>query len=100
MATFNELWSRYGRDRRPANIGATAGGVAIGELDNEIQDVASSYAGLRRDVGAWRVARLGLALASVERILPLVEPPATKAYFVRLAELARATLAEIATDEA
>ena len=100
MATFDELWGRYGRDRRPGNIGATIGGVAIGELDDEIQDVASSYAGLRREVGAWRVGRLGLALAELERLLPLVEPPATRAYCDRLAALARAALAEIATGEA
>ena len=100
MATAEELWSRYGRDPRPANLGAVIGGVRIGDLDDEIQDVAGSYAGLRRELGAWRVARLGLALAQVEQLLPVIEPSATKAYFERLAELARATLAEIAIDEA
>lgn len=100
MAKFDELWAGYSRERRPANLGAWVNGVAIGDLDDEIQDVAGSYAGLRGKLGAWRAARLGLALAEVERILPGLEPAETRAYFERLAALARAALAEIASQEA
>ncbi|HTE45249.1 MAG TPA: hypothetical protein VK636_08420 [Gemmatimonadaceae bacterium] len=99
MATFSELWAAYGRDPRPANIGASINGVLIGELDDEVQDVAGSYAGLGADVGAWRAARLGLALERITRVLPLIEPENTRAYFERLASLARSALAEIANEE-
>lgn len=100
MASFQDLWAQYSRDPRPANIGAVVDGVRIGDLDDEIQDVAGSYAGLRADLDAKRVARLGLALQTVTRLLPLLEPPATQRYFARLAALARSILAEIADREA
>ena len=96
MATFDELVMAYGGEKRPANLGARVEGVLIGELDDEVQDVTGSYAGLRDEVGAWRVARLGLALAEIERILPAIEPAATRVYFEHLALLARAALIEIA----
>ena len=51
-------------------------------------------------VGAWRVARLGLALGEITRVLPDIRPPATQAYFAQVAALARAALAEIAAGEA
>ena len=100
MATFDDLWAAYGRDPRPANIGGQVAGIPLGELDDEIQDVAGSYAGFRAEIGAWRVARLGLALDQLGHILPAIEPAATKAYFERLALLARAALGEIAEEEA
>ena len=100
MATFHELWRAYGNEPRPANIGARVDGILIGDLDDEIQDIAGSYAGLRAEVGTWRVARLGLALAEVTRILPRLEPEPTRRYFERLATLARAALVEIANREA
>ena len=100
MATFDELWVTYGRDSRPANIGGQVAGIPLGDLDDEIQDVAGSYAGLRQEIGAWRVARLGLALDRLDQILPSIEPATTKAYFERLALLARAALGEIAEAEA
>ena len=99
MVTFNEAWAAYSRDARPANIGGEVNGVRIGALDDEVQDIAGSYAGLREDVGSWRVARLGLALDQLGRILPAIEPAATRAYFERLAVLARAALAELADPE-
>lgn len=100
MATFDELWFAHGRDPRPANIGARVDGVPLADLDDEVQDVAGSYAGLRREIGTWRAARLGLVLDQIVRILPVIEPPQTKAYFERLALLARAMLIEIANAEA
>jgi hypothetical protein len=100
MATFQDLWFRYGHDRRPANIGAVINGVRIGDIDDEIQDVAGSFAGLRTDIDPVRVARLGLALETLTLLLPSLEPPETRAYFERLAQLGRAVLAEIANREA
>ena len=96
MATFDELSIAYASDKRPANIGARVEGALLGELDDEVLDVTGSYRGLRDDVGAWRVARLGLALAEIERILPAIEPAPTRVYFEHLALLARAALVEIA----
>jgi hypothetical protein len=99
MATFQDLWFAYGRTPRPPNIGARVDGVLIGDLDDEIQDVASSYAALGSELDAWRVARLGLALAEVTRLLPSLEPEVTRAYFDLLARLARSTLVELAKRE-
>jgi hypothetical protein len=100
MASFQELWQEYGRDRRPANIGAVVNGVRIGDLDDEIQDVAGSFAGLGSAIDAARVARLGNALDQLMLVLPSIEPAETRSYFERLARLARAALAAIATHEA
>ena len=100
MASFDELWTAYARDRRPGNLGARVNGISIGDVDDEVQDVAGSYAGLRSGVSAARAARLGLALGDIERVLPLLEPPETKAYFERMASLARAALVEIVRPEA
>lgn len=86
----------YGRARRPANIGARVDGVLIGELDDTVQDVASSFAGMGSAVSSVRVAQLGLALADITRVLPSLEPEATRAYFDLGARVARATLASIA----
>lgn len=97
MATFAELWSQYACDRRPANIGAVVDGVHIGDLDDEIQDVAGSFAGLGSELGAPLVACLGLALETVTHLLPRLEPVETRAYFERLALLAHTALAEIAS---
>ncbi|MBD0272727.1 MAG: hypothetical protein ICV73_12455 [Acetobacteraceae bacterium] len=100
MATLHELLQWYGRTPRPANIGDRVGGVALAELEDEIQDAAGGRAGLDAEVAARRAARLGLALAEVTRLLPDIQPAATRAYFARLADLARAALAEIAAREA
>jgi len=94
MSSFQELWLEYGRARRPANIGARVEGLLIGELDDTVQDVASSFAGMGSAVGSARVAQLGLALADITRVLPSLEP--TRAYFDLASRVARATLAAIA----
>jgi len=96
MASFQELWLEYGRARRPANIGARVDGLLIGELDDTVQDVASSFAGMGSAVGSARVAQLGLALADITRVLPSLQPEATRAYFDLASRVARATLAAIA----
>jgi hypothetical protein len=100
MATFQELFAAYSRDPRPANIGARVHGVVLGAIDDEIQDVAGSYAGLGAVIDAERVARLGLALADLTRVLPEIEPAETRAYFERLEALARSALSAIARPEA
>lgn len=38
MTSFRDLWTAYGHEPRPANIGAVIDGVRIGALDDEIQD--------------------------------------------------------------
>jgi hypothetical protein len=96
MPSFQELWLEYGQTRRPANIGARVDGLLIGDLDDEVQGIASSFAAMGSEVGADRVARLGLALADITRVLPSLEPDATRAYFDLAARVARATLGEIA----
>ena len=96
MATFDELWAAYATDRWPDNIGDALDGVLLGELDDEVQDVASTYAALGPELEAWRVARLGLALKGITQALPQLEPRATREYFERLATLAQVVLGEIA----
>jgi hypothetical protein len=102
MSSVEELWAVYGRERRPANIGDRVAGMLLGELDDEVQDIVSSYMGMGmgEEVDALRVARLGLALAEITRVLPEIQPTATREYFQRLADLARAALAAIADREA
>jgi hypothetical protein len=96
MAAFQDLWLVYGRTSRPANIGARVDGVLIGDLDEQVQDIAASFAAMGSAVSSARVARLGLALADIMRVLPSLEPEATRAYFDLAAQVARATLVEIA----
>ncbi len=100
MASFQNLWFEYSRDRRPTNIGDVVNGIRIGDLDDEIQDVAGSFAGLGADIDAVPVARLGLALERVTGLLPSLEPADTRAHFDRLTRLARAALVEIRDREA
>jgi hypothetical protein len=75
-------------------------GAFLGELDDTVQDVVSSYFGSLSLLSPGRVASLGLALDRITEILSLIEPPATRAHFARLAQLARAVLMEIAEYEA
>jgi hypothetical protein len=96
MSAFQELWLEYGRARRPANIGARVDGVLIGDLDDTVQDVATSFAAMGSAIDSARVARLGLAFADITRLLASLEPEATRAYFDLAAQVARATLADIA----
>src|SRR5688572_19038243 len=96
MPSVEELWNAYGRDRRPDNIGAIVDGIRLGELDDDIQDVVSSYAGLGAGISVYQVAKLSVALARTIRVLPSITPVETRAYFERLATLAEAVLAELA----
>ncbi|MDF1501784.1 hypothetical protein [Roseisolibacter sp. H3M3-2] len=107
MESFDELWTWYGRTPHPANIGDRAAGVALAEIDDEEQDIASYHAGRRMDAAvragddayhARRMARLGLALADLVQVLPVIQPAATQAYFERVATLARAVLADVARE--
>lgn len=95
MMTLEALWAEYSRRPRPAQIGATIGGVRLGELEDEIQDVITSF-GMGPEFGAWRVARLGLAVADAERVLPAIPPGEDREYVALLAALGRAALASLA----
>ncbi len=92
--TLEALWAEYARRSRPAHIGAAIDGVRLGELDDEIQDVISSW-GMGRDLGLSRVARLGLAVADAERVLPATAPGEEREYVALLAALGRAALVSL-----
>ena len=92
MPTLDELSGEYGRRRFPANIGDEVAGIRLGELDDEVQDVIGSCAGMGLEVGIWRVARLGVAYGEIMRVMPHIASEETQAYFIWLADLARAGL--------
>jgi hypothetical protein len=103
MTTFDELWAWYGQAPRPANVADRVGGVALADLDDDVQEVASRHQGRRAaefaagDVLLVRdLARLGLAVADLTRVLPAIGPAATHAYFARVAALGRAMLVDVA----
>lgn len=93
--TFEALWAEYSCRPRPAHIGGTVDGVPLGELDNEIQDVISSWS-MGPDLGLWRVARLGLAVADAERVLSATPAGENREYVALLAALGRAALTSLA----
>ena len=84
----------------PPDIGDTVLGVRVGELDDDVLAVISSYRAMGADIGQWRVAELGLALAELVRIVPQVASPDLRDYVTRLADVARAALEEMARGDA
>ena len=107
MKSFDELWTWYGGAPRPANVADGVGGVALADVDDDVQELASRHTS-RRAAGfaeaddglvARDLARLGLALADLTRVLSQVQSAATRAYFERVAALARAMLAEVAHEQ-
>lgn len=98
MNTREELWAEYQRRPRPPNIGDTINGVSLGEVDDDVQDVVGSWA-MGADLGVWRVARLGRAVADLERILPLIAPEETRRYFALVSVLGRSALDSLAQGE-
>jgi hypothetical protein len=98
LMQLETLWAAYGRRARPADIGARVMGVLLGDLDDEVQDVVGSYAGMRADAGMPRAARLGLAYGEIRRVLPGIERAETRIYFEHLAELANAALESMRED--
>lgn len=97
--SLDELWDAYGHRSRPSNIGDRFGSVALGELDDEVQDVVGSLVGVPY-VPRGAAARLELAHVTIVRVLPLLTPELTQRYFEHVAQLAEAALAEIAKREA
>ena len=81
-------WIAYGNTPRPARIGAALDGVRLGELEDEMQDVISSYFGSDGYLDTERRDRLALAHAATQRILPSVPDVATRTYLASLAKLA------------
>ena len=96
MNTREKLWAEYQRRPRPPNIGDAIAGVSLGEMDDDVQDVLGSWG---PQLDAWRVARLGRAVANLERVLPLITPPETRQYFDLVSALGRAALEAIANGE-
>ena len=93
---FEELWAEYQQRPRPGNIGDHVSDASLGELDDDVAAAASSYADMGEDVPGWHVARLGLALADVQRVLPDIIPVSTQEYFTLVTALATVTLQAIA----
>ena len=95
MTSLEQLWAEYGRRPRPPDIGDTVDGARLGQLDDDVQDVLGSL-GMGPDLGLWRVAKLGRALAEIERVLPKIESVKTREYFSHVVVLSRAALDSIA----
>jgi hypothetical protein len=81
-------WFAYGNTPRPARIGDTLDGVRLGELEDEMQDVISSYFAGDGSLDVERRDRLALAQAATQRILPSVPDDPTRTYLASLARLA------------
>ena len=96
MHSREELWAEYQRRPRPPNVGDTIQGVSLGEVDDDVQDVLGSWG---PQLDAWRVARLGRAVANLEAILPLITPGETREYFLLVGALGRSALEAIADGE-
>ena len=94
MSDLEDLWGNYCDCIRPPDVG-DVDDVRLGELDDEISLLVSNYVGAGQLSDPARVARLGLALADLTRVLPRIEPKATKQYFAMVESLARATLVAI-----
>jgi hypothetical protein len=92
---FEALWADYQQRPRPENIGDHVSGLSLGELDDDVAAAASSYASMGEEVPGWHVARLGLALADLQRVLPADTPVSTREYVTLVAALATATLQAI-----
>ena len=92
--TFDALWAEYARRPRPPHLGATIGGVRLGEVDDDIQDVVASM-GMGPELGVSRVARLGLAVADAECVLPMLPQGETRDYFILLVAIGRAALTSL-----
>ncbi len=98
MTTREELWAEYQRRPRPPNIGDIIDGVSLGEVDDDVQDVLGSWE-MGADLGVWKVAALGRAVANLERILPLIAPEETRQYFALVSALGRSALDSLAQGE-
>ncbi len=96
MSRLEVVWSAFAHVPWPPNIGDTVVGVRIGELDDDVLGILSSYRAMGADIGPWRIAELGLALAELERIVPQLASPELKGYVTQLADVARAALEEMA----
>jgi hypothetical protein len=91
---LEDLWDHYCDCMRPPDVGSV-GGVRLGELDDEISALVGMYLGGPESMAAPRVARLGLALADLTRVLPTIEPEAARRYFQMVESVGRAALVAI-----
>jgi len=91
MNELEDLWDHYCDCIRPPDVGGVDE-VRLGELDDEISALVSAYLGAPESMAAPRVARLGLALADLTRVLPKIEPEATRRYFEMVQSVARGAL--------
>jgi hypothetical protein len=71
----------------------------LNELDDEIQEIVRVYSAGSEQMTSGQVARLGLALADLTRLLPTLSSPSTRDYFVMVESLARGTLSALLMKE-
>ena len=69
------------------------------ELDDEIRALVGVYSEVGERMTPTQVARLGLALADLTRMIPSLSSPATRDYFVMVESLARGTLSALLMKE-
>ena len=93
---FEDVWAEYQQRRRPETIGDCVADVVLGEADDDVAAAASAYAGMGEELSTWHIARLGLTLADLERVIPEITSAATREYFMLVASLARTILGALA----
>ena len=96
--TREELWTQYQATPMPPHIGDTIDGVRLGDVDDEVQDVLSSWS-VGPKMPLSKVASLGRAAADLERVLPKINDHQTQRYFSLVRALARSALDSIAAGE-
>jgi hypothetical protein len=94
--TFENLWAEYQQRRRPETIGDRVANVVLGEADDDVAAAASAYAGMGEELSSYHIARLGLTLADLERVMPEITSETTREYFTLVTSLARAILEALA----
>ena len=67
----------------------------LAELDEEIQRLVSECVRLGPGIASADIARLGLLLADLTRVLPGMSAPAPREYFVMVESMARGALSAL-----
>jgi hypothetical protein len=75
---------------------AIVDGVVLADLENEIRELVDGCSSMGERTPAPHVARLGLLLAELTRVLSQIEPAASQEYFRMVESTARAALSAVA----
>jgi hypothetical protein len=70
-------------------------GVVLADVEHEIRELVDGCSSMGDQTPAAHIARLGLALAALTRVLPQIAPPASQDYFRLLESAARAALTAV-----